>query len=786
MKILAINSIKYNNQQLNTQNSSKKMPQHVQNGVYNPIYYRDYNIQISFGKRSPEEFYSADFNRENMPKRMKAYLNEKYEERSKIAPIQIMQEAYEDLNAASTVEDIKELFPSEVEPKFSKLKPANYANANQGILKKIKDIKAMQENPEPLFKDGCDDLTTYLVKKIYLEGKTVKEIDKDFANDINEVYELAARVPDETKKALGKNESAYFSHSTVYGLGIRFPELPFWNSFISTRDDYARTVRVKNKNGEFVNADSLPKATRPSSSNPKVETTPEPPRKYKFNREKVKKLTDTIVNSQDDAQRTLKNLTRKGRDIEEPTFLQKYWSQIMTLATEKIHLSEEMISFNEGRRADESTVQTELVDKLITGERFTKREKTPFKIFWSQNPWLKAEFSSAITDCIMQFTDAYGADGNNSYFQALLKDIENTKPNREEARRLHDLKQAEYDALGQQLLEEEQASLAAKSSVQETKEAIQDIKTAEKSFTYKIDGHTLTVPVNLEENILKQYDEQFFLFPRKLYKSFMQELNEVIKDNPNKFYISCAFEADEKTPEINAVLYNEEELRDINEKVIEAMETKHNTELESCRLSFFEYALKHNILKPEEVSNYATEELFSLNDRIHKEMSPTGEINSAKREIQEIFTAIHRPLTKKEESSIQQILLNTLKTYNMNDASKKNSSVPAMIHLLSRGAAHSPRHTIVAKEIINNKKALNHEGPCLRYILKKDGIKEITKYLCEHALRTVIFFNPQESSILMTTDMAEFARLYNSHPKDMQFIYEISRKVIALSPKFLR
>lgn len=230
--IMRINAISLNKNTTHANNNNNSIRMH----------HIDYQ-NINFGKRSPQDFYEQDFNKRNMPDTMKRYLYADFAQRSRIAPVQIVQEAFDDLSAASTVDDIKELFPNE--PKFAKLRPANYVGATTGILKKIKDIKALQEVPEPLFKDGSDDLTTYLVKKIYLEGKTVKEIDKDFARDINPIYELAARIPDETQKSLGKNQSAYFSHSTLYNLGIRFPEVPFWNSFIATRDDYERTNRVR-------------------------------------------------------------------------------------------------------------------------------------------------------------------------------------------------------------------------------------------------------------------------------------------------------------------------------------------------------------------------------------------------------------------------------------------------------------------------------------------------------------------------------------------------------------
>ena len=78
MKIAAINNIKYANNQQYNKNTAAKTPQGLQRGVYNPVYYKDYNIQISFGKRSPEDFYSQDFNRDNMPETMKKSESHRY------------------------------------------------------------------------------------------------------------------------------------------------------------------------------------------------------------------------------------------------------------------------------------------------------------------------------------------------------------------------------------------------------------------------------------------------------------------------------------------------------------------------------------------------------------------------------------------------------------------------------------------------------------------------------------------------------------------------------------
>lgn len=782
MKIQSITSIKFNNnQQYHIQNTVSKTPQSLQNGVYNPVYYNDYNLKISFGKRSPEDFYAQDFNKNNMPETMKNYLNAKFEERSKIAPVQIMQEAFDRLNGANSVDEIKKRFPEE--QKFAKLRPANYSGATTGLLKKIKDLKAMQETPEPLFKNGCDDLTTYLVKKIYLEGKTVKEIDKDFAKDINEVYELAARIPSDTRRTLGKNESAYFSHSTIYNLGIRFPEVPFWNSFIATRDDYERTKRVKSLTGEFVNADSA-EGKAAIQHHQKQHAAKSEPNKYNFKREKIKNISDTIVNYNGDSRKALREVKHRSKsNLEELTFIQKYWGQIMTLATEKVHLSEEMIAFNQSRRTSQDRISGNLLDKLITGEDLTKREKTPFKAFWSENPWLKSEFSTAITDSIMQFTDAYGADGNNSYFKALLQDIENIKPNREKAKLLHAQIQAEYDELARSL-QPKQETTVLEETVKEVKDFVDDIK--EPEFKYHIGGHEIVVPFNLKSHAYQVYQNDFTMIPRKLFDTYMRELETLIKDDPERFYLSCCFEVSPDTPDINEVLYSDKEMYKYNDDLIGLMETKHNSELESCRLSLLEYADRHGLITPEEVRTFANEDILRIRDNLHAKVLKTGEVTNAHNEIQDLFAEIHKPLSNKEKIGIRHKLMSFLKNYNMAESSSKGTSVPSMIKLLSLGAEKHAPYASVVKTLLNDEAIFNFEGPSLRYMLKENGNKAIKTLLGEHTFKSLIYLYPGDSSVIVTSNPREFVRLMADFPTELEAVYTLSKKVIAKTAGYLK
>ena len=106
---------------------------------------------------------------------MKSYLNEDYETRKYLPPEQVMNQSFKYLNVIDNFSDVKSTYPDET--LFENLHEANL-KGRTGILSDIKIAKEMSDTP--LLKDGSDDFGMYLLKKIFLEGKTIKEINKDF------------------------------------------------------------------------------------------------------------------------------------------------------------------------------------------------------------------------------------------------------------------------------------------------------------------------------------------------------------------------------------------------------------------------------------------------------------------------------------------------------------------------------------------------------------------------------------------------------------------------------
>ncbi len=774
MKITAINTFNKPTSYNTIKNNVHNTQQTTSSGVYNPVYYNDYNVRISFGKRSPEDFYAQDFNKNNMPETMQKYLYAKFNERSKIAPVQIMQEAFDNLNGTNTVDEIKERFPNE--PKFQKLRPANYSGATSGVLKKIKEIKAMQETPEPLFKDGCDDLTTYLVKKIYLEGKTVKEIDKDFATDINEIYELAARVPSEAKKTTGKSESVYFSHSTIYNLGIRFPEVPFWNSFIATRDDYERTNRVKTVTGAFVNADSSEgKAEIARRQQIKQSQETPKPRKYNFKRHDLKQISDNIVNSKGETTKALKK-SRSNRNIEELTFLQKYWSQIMSVATERINLSEELIDFNAHRKSGQQKVETTVMDKLISGADLNSTESTPFKIFWNERPDLKGHFSNAIADTIILFTDEFGADGKNPRFESLLEYANNIKPAREARKLQHAAIQAEYDELARTLPPLDEAKTNTHSQVNELKELIR--KNQPDEFTYIIDGKEIKTPFDIRHQSKLAIANDLILIPKPIAALYSKELDEIVKDDQIRFWLSTSFLPEKAPEEIKPLLYSEEQLRDLNRNLIEVMEEKYNPQIEATRFTIFEYANSRGLLTPEYIKKNARRDILYMRDDILDDAQKTGRMGKAQQEIDSIFKRVFIPLTNKEKNGIRQDLFDFLKNYNIKNTIYPNLFIPRVLQLVSETLNKEKGYSDDIKTMLRTESIVSREGAVLRQLLSPQTHTEIKNIIRERAVQNLIIDFPEFISLIATADKEKFIKVMAPFPEEIQGMLQLAERAI--------
>ena len=447
--------------------------------------YKDFNINFTGSDgsgrlfRTPANFYSTPFNKKGMPDTMKAYLNADYEDRQNMPPIQMWKTVFADINYADSLEDVKILFPEE--PLFQNLKN----NPNKARTSLISQIQTLQEEfgETPLFKDGKSDLGLYLLKKVYLEGKQIAEINKDFQNDINDEY----------KGLIDKK----IDPATTAAYGIKFPNLAFWNSFVVTRDDFPYVYKPRN-------------ITEPHTVNPRVkkelsledikreafETVRK--RKFKPTDYEVKQLTDAVLDKKPQAALD-KIRKRGGQNAESASFVEKYFSPIMSVALEKINASDEMRDF------------------FQNPENMSQSSKDRMQKYWREHPHFRALQSMAIKDTIKLFFEAYGADGNNEVFQDLLKYADSIKPERQERLRRHNELQQEYErALGIFETEEKSEVPPINTAVADIDEEDGDIAKYQKIF----------------EDLKKEYNAESFDIDTPQGKvTIVGNLKEILKES---------------------------------------------------------------------------------------------------------------------------------------------------------------------------------------------------------------------------------------------------------------
>lgn len=480
---LAENKYYYQNKKNNKTNTTQTIPMQMNA-------YQDFNI--NFRGRTPENFYEQEFNVRHMPERMKKYLQENYEVRKHIPPEQIMNESFKYLEVTENFDEVKDIYPE-----FSNLHDANL-KGRTGILADIKLSRELSDTP--LFKDGSDNLGIYLLRKIYLEGKTIKEINKDFyEKDLNPEYKGAITQP--------------ITYGTTSAYGIQYPKTDFWNSFIATRDEYKKF---------FVD---LPKQNKSQLKKElvKKQHTTEPEKKYtrKYALKKYQKqlLKDDIKKSKGDVEQLEKAIRRRfTKDDPEAAFIVKYLSPIMTIAADRIHLSEEEKLFAETNK---------------TNENFFAR-------FWKAKPELLEQYSTAITDTIELFEETYESGGMipvNSEYQVIKEGVENTKPIDFVPQRFVELldytqtivptrlqKYAEHEKLQSKWdehfkwrygeIEETAPAIIKKNATELLKEVAQD-NNAQVYMLKGVNGNEVAITGNLDEFLGDYLRKEYFGFPPK-------------------------------------------------------------------------------------------------------------------------------------------------------------------------------------------------------------------------------------------------------------------------------
>ncbi len=594
MKIYFNPSIKSNSRQHNNKHEEGVKNAAV-NYSYNPVAYRDYNI--SFGARlfrSPENFYEQDFNKDGMPKSLHRYIYspDNFSFRRTIPPAQAMKEVFGSIADMQTLEDVKSAFPDE--PLFKDLHSQSSRKARTGVLGELALMREDEDYAQKsLFKNGKDDLGMYILKKIYVEGKTLKEINKDFHRDKSVVYK-------------GLSDIQYVD---IKAFGIHFPRQDFWKSFIATREDFPYVYIPRTVEG----------AKTPAASTLHRENSVKQPAKKRFEDIKdweIDKISDALIEGMGDTKETEKLLKKRNlKDTESLNFVAKYMGEINSVVLEKLHVSQEMKEFFDNY------------------ETLTKSQKQKFKDYW-KNPETRELRSLVMSSTIRFFFDVYGVDGNNDEFQELLEYARGIKTKREAQELEHNRKQAEYDELFRDL---EIVGSPEKSELQDEMQPVEKPKVFAdelrkqadlyngKVYDFMVDnGITVSIVANLPEIMSQKYHSEYRFLPKTYadkYTKFVLEHPKVTED----YMLSLLYKVDNLLDKgemiANKQLFDDPaENEDANRKIVSQVKSQ----LMSVRdvNAVKEEVDKDFLNKNKKLSDIATQTLMELSVKL---MGPNGE-----------------------------------------------------------------------------------------------------------------------------------------------------------------
>ncbi len=701
MKIESITFIKNTTLQNNRyQNSKSKVYNHSNN--YNPIAYMDFGI--SFRGRTPENFYSQNFNRENMPYSMKNYLNYDYEQRKHIPPEQMMHEVFKYIEIADNFNEVKDLYPNE--DLFLGLHP----NTKRSISSVLYEVKTARELcDEPLFKDGSDDLGMYLLRKIYLEGKTIKEIDKDFKDkDMNPVYKGIITKP--------------INYDTTEAYGIKYPNAPFWNSFIATREEYKKFFITLPKNTvdpNRIEAHKKKQATNKVEENDKLETKP---RKYNIKQHKKNDIAREVKESKGDLKAIETKIKRRyGSDDPEASFFLKYMSPIMTLATDRIHLSEELKLFAENERSNgKSGDETYMLER-----------------FWKQNPRVLNDFAKTIPSTIEMFEEAYGIGGvipinknlevvtvntTNQYvidkvsseFVELLNYTQNIAPEREKRYAEHDRLQQEWEKY-----------FVNKYGVQEEVNEIENVPTVEIQTS-----DAKSSDLGEKEQIMTLLQRRLRMFPNKFAQKYMNDFL-----NSSLYLNECESLLDSKLESSNFSKYNV------------------NYSLSNLRESGAAAFAITDIIARNTKSTLNEHLLARIDPYISYPLLLAGSKNIIKahsKELNELYNIYLTPLTNKEINKVPHIIMDEILAYD-NSAVGKNNDVKEIILMLKESAQKSIDRRRIMREFITA--AITRELHYAKsFLMQKDLSNEIKQNKMESFIEAMLNMKAFGSALINTID----------------------------------
>ena len=244
MQINRISSLNFFTAQNSTKQTNSKNTKNSASSIKpttNPLDYHFNDYLLSFEARVDKglpRFYEE--NKDRMPHTVKTYIDTLPNKRG-LSPLQAQYNAYKSIVYAKTTDEIKQAYPDE--ELFSELKSSSENKAKRGLLYEIKIMSDdLKKGGETVLPDD-EDLSVYIVKKIFLEAKSLSEINEDLDKDLNPIFK--------------KEDKKYINYSTLETLGIKLPNQEYLTSLRFTRDGYSDEIGSKISEAQQKYYDSL-------------------------------------------------------------------------------------------------------------------------------------------------------------------------------------------------------------------------------------------------------------------------------------------------------------------------------------------------------------------------------------------------------------------------------------------------------------------------------------------------------------------------------------------------
>lgn len=231
MKIQKISILPNYNLLAENQYKNNKIENKVQTINYTSVpYYNDIAFQARVDKHLPRFF---EANKERMPKTVKRFI-EGLKDKASMTPLQAQAEAFIALAGATTIAAIQTAFPKDEEDLFTTLQEPSTSKATRGILGVYRQDKELLDMENRDILADKENLTVWLVKKVFLEGKTLDEINTDFEKEADSEFLSLYRAKEKDGQPIRP--------STLKALGIQTPSSEYMQSLRFTREGYSDMV----------------------------------------------------------------------------------------------------------------------------------------------------------------------------------------------------------------------------------------------------------------------------------------------------------------------------------------------------------------------------------------------------------------------------------------------------------------------------------------------------------------------------------------------------------------